>query len=488
MALGDNIPGWASMSPDQRAHALMFVMAGGTYPTPPAGVPAGATPEFYTMGNGADNGNATPQLAGYSQYTSGDKYSQYDPSGQYVGEMAMHSSMPMAQYGALIPALASGGALAMYGLTGGLGAGAAGGAGGFIGEGVASGIPAWDAAAGLTPGQLAAGSGALAAGSSGASQAAVDAAAQSAAQGGAGGFVGEGAASGIPAWDTAAGLTPELGATGGTAALGAGGGGVVPPNPYYTGNPIVDGLKTAAYQAGAGTGSGGFNWGSLLGPALNAVGGGVAANAAGKAADAQVAAVNSSNQTLKDIFDKQVALQEPFRQGGIAGLNALQTQLGVGGDPNALGYGSAAKSFGMSDFQTDPGYQFRLDQGQKALERQLSAGGSLYSGKALKDMTNYVQGQASQEYGNAFNRFQVERQAKLNPLQSLAGVGQSSANTLTGAAGNYGTNVANNQQSAGNAQAAGIVGQTNALNNAISQGWSMYQQNNMLNKLFPTGA
>jgi hypothetical protein len=45
----------------------------------------------------------------------------------------------------------------------------------------------------------------------------------------------------------------------------------------------------------------------------------------------------------------------------------------------------------------------------------------------------------SQEYMNAFNRYQTERNAQLNPLQSLAGIGQTSANTL----GTYGQNMAN---------------------------------------------
>lgn len=58
---------------------------------------------------------------------------------------------------------------------------------------------------------------------------------------------------------------------------------------------------------------------------------------------------------------------------------------------------------------------------------------------------------ASQEYTNAFNRYQLERQARLGPLQSLAGVGQTTANTL----GGYGQNLAN---------AGSLVGMTNAAN------------------------
>jgi hypothetical protein len=47
----------------------------------------------------------------------------------------------------------------------------------------------------------------------------------------------------------------------------------------------------------------------------------------------------------------------------------------------------------------------------------------------------------SQEYMNAFNRYQSERQARLNPLQSLAGVGQTATNTLGSNAGAFGQNL-----------------------------------------------
>ena len=49
----------------------------------------------------------------------------------------------------------------------------------------------------------------------------------------------------------------------------------------------------------------------------------------------------------------------------------------------------------------------------------------------------------SQEYQNAFNRYYNERNQMLNPLQSLAGVGQTSANTLGNAGQNYASNVGN---------------------------------------------
>jgi len=74
---------------------------------------------------------------------------------------------------------------------------------------------------------------------------------------------------------------------------------------------------------------------------------------------------------------------------------------------------------------------------------------------------------ASQEYGNAFNRFQIERAARLNPLQSLMGAGQSAANVMTGATGQAGQNIGQMQLGAGQARASGYVGGANALAGAL---------------------
>jgi hypothetical protein len=42
-------------------------------------------------------------------------------------------------------------------------------------------------------------------------------------------------------------------------------------------------------------------------------------------------------------------------------------------DPNNPNFGKYARDFGMSDFVTDPGYNFRFTEGQKALERNAAA-------------------------------------------------------------------------------------------------------------------
>jgi len=260
--------------------------------------------------------------------------------------------------------------------------------------------------------------------------------------------------------------------------------------------------------------------------AVSSLVGSVSAN---KAASSQAQSAGEATQAQRDIADQQTALQreqylkqlelnEPFRQGGLTGQNMLLSQLQ---GPNATatfggvpGYdpASAMKNFGASDFQADPGYAFRLSEGMKALDRTAASRGGLLSGATLKGAQRYGSDLASQEYqnafnryqanratqeqnyGNAFNRFQTERINTLAPLQSLAGVGQSasqqaaqaSQNYATGAAntlGNFGNAQASNIIGAGNARASGYVGGANAISSGLGQGLNFYQNQNLVNQL-----
>lgn len=201
---------------------------------------------------------------------------------------------------------------------------------------------------------------------------------------------------------------------------------------------------------------------------------GVGIYAANKAASAQTKAAQQASDTQMQMFDKQTALQEPFRQGGITSQNRLMDLLGLSQNTGAQGYGSAAQPFSQQQFTQDPGYAFRLSEGMKALEHSAAARGGLISGAAMKGAQRYGQEMGSQEYMNAFNRYQTERQALLNPLQSLMGAGQTSANTLSQAAQNTGNNISDLQTQAGNARASGYVGGANALTSALGNGVNSY--------------
>lgn len=172
-------------------------------------------------------------------------------------------------------------------------------------------------------------------------------------------------------------------------------------------------------------------WSFIIPAAASLIGGSMQASAAKSAAGTAAAASDRATELQRQMFEKQVELQEPWRQAGIGALNKLI--------PLAEQY----TPFGMQQFQQDPGYAFRMAEGMKGLERSAAARGGLLSGATLKGIQQYGQGLASQEYQNAFNRYQAERAAQLNPLQSLAGIGQTSVNALTGAAGQYASNVGN---------------------------------------------
>jgi hypothetical protein len=193
----------------------------------------------------------------------------------------------------------------------------------------------------------------------------------------------------------------------------------------------------------------------------------MAARGAKKAARAQTKAAETAAAQQERMFQRQEELQRPFREGGLTAQTELMKLLGLGGDTTAPGYGSMTKQFGMDQFQQDPGYAFRQSEGMKALERSAAARGNLLSGSTLKGVQRFGQDLASQEYQNAFNRYQVERAARLNPLQSLMGSGQSAANVMTSAAGNLGQGLAGSELAAGQARASGYVGQANALAGAL---------------------
>ncbi len=152
-------------------------------------------------------------------------------------------------------------------------------------------------------------------------------------------------------------------------------------------------------------------------------------------------------------------------------------------DPNFGKYATAEYTPEMFAKGQDPGYQFRLKEGMQGLERSAAARGGLLSGGTLKGIQRYGQDMASQEYQNAFNRYQAERAGTLNPLQSLAGVGQSTANTLGTMGMNYANQVGELYQGGANARASGYVGGANAINQGIGNVSNQYYQNQLLSTL-----
>ena len=196
------------------------------------------------------------------------------------------------------------------------------------------------------------------------------------------------------------------------------------------------------------------------------------------AAKTQAGAADRAADLQREQFERQVELQAPFREAGITALNKLV--------PLATDY----QKFGMDQFQADPGYAFRMSEGMKGLERSAAARGGLLSGGTLKGIQRFGQDLGSQEYQNAFNRYQTERNARLNPLQSLAGVGQTSTNQLGAAGQTMASNVGQALGAAGQARASGYMGMANAAAGGLGQYLNygqQQQQNSLLQQVLNRG-
>jgi hypothetical protein len=200
--------------------------------------------------------------------------------------------------------------------------------------------------------------------------------------------------------------------------------------------------------------------------------------AAERASGVQSAAARYAADLQQQQYEENVARQKPFYD---VGVNALPE----------LVQASKYTPFGQEQFQADPGYGFRLSEGQKALDRSAAARGGLISGGALKAATRFGQEMGSQEYTNAFNRYQAERQARLGPLQSLTGMGQTTAQQLgaagaqnANAIGNYGMQGANataeGYLGSANARASGYMGTSNALTSGLGTYLNYSNQQNLL--------
>jgi len=218
-----------------------------------------------------------------------------------------------------------------------------------------------------------------------------------------------------------------------------------------------------------------MSWGIVAAVGATVVSSVVSSNNAKKAANAQTQAA----QTAADAQYKQYLQtredQAPWRQAGEKTLSQLSGGLGSGGEFN--------RNFTMADYQADPGYQFRLSEGQRGIENAAAARGSRYSGATLKALARFNSDQASQEYGNAYNRFQNDLSSRFNRLASVSGIGQTATNQVSAAGQNYANQAGQAIQNAGAARASGYVGQANAINNAIGQGTNAYMQQQYLNSL-----
>jgi hypothetical protein len=179
------------------------------------------------------------------------------------------------------------------------------------------------------------------------------------------------------------------------------------------------------------------------------VGGILGAGAADDASDAQANAHRDAIAMQEKMYNQQRADHQPWRESGVRALSGME---------NA----DFQRDFTAQDFQQDPGYNFRMQEGQKALERSAAARGGLQSGGMMKALSRYGQDVASNEYQNAYNRFNADRDRRFGRLSGLAGMGQNAAGQMSGAAQNFANQYGANSVGIGDAKAAGILGKANS--------------------------
>lgn len=208
---------------------------------------------------------------------------------------------------------------------------------------------------------------------------------------------------------------------------------------------------------------------------------GVASNsAAKKAAKAQENATDKATGVELEMFNQSRDDQKPWRDAGTQALSQMLAGTKDGGEFN--------RNFTMADFVKDPGYDFRMEQGQQGLERSASARGGVLSGAALKDTLRYGQDYASGEYGKAYDRYNNDLTTRFNRLSSIAGTGQTATQQTGALASQTAGRVGENYLQAGNARASGYVGSANAINNGAQTIGNYFMTQQMMNKPPTVGA
>lgn len=129
---------------------------------------------------------------------------------------------------------------------------------------------------------------------------------------------------------------------------------------------------------------------------------------------------------------------------------------------------AATGGIDLSSFYDSPDYQFAFDEGNRAVQSSLAARGLIDSGAAMKEITRYGQGMASQRLGDYTSR-----------LAALAGIGQSSTGSVANAGMNAAQSIGQSQMAAGDARASSYTDRASNINNLINQGVGGYMMSQL---------
>lgn len=211
----------------------------------------------------------------------------------------------------------------------------------------------------------------------------------------------------------------------------------VNPMIYSGGSPTLNGGTGAGIGSSTDQTLAGTIGGALPGLIQGAAGVYGSQNAAQAQQNADNSAINTQQSTLGNINNIWGTQQN-------LGQNA-QTQLGA-----ALGTSGQPADF--SNFYNQPGYQFAVQQGTQAIQRQAASMGNAYTPNTAEAVGQYVTGTASQNYNNYISQ-----------LMGAAGLGNSANQGLQTSNLQTGANISQLQQNIGQAQASGVTGAANAV-------------------------
>ena len=180
--------------------------------------------------------------------------------------------------------------------------------------------------------------------------------------------------------------------------------------------------------------------GAIIGVAGSIGGALISSSAAKKAAKAQTQSADQAIAEQRRQYDLTRGDMAPWREAGGAAIGQLSDMLQPG-----------------YDYTASPGYQFRFNEGQRAVESGGAARGMLMSGGTLKDLTRFGQGVAADDFNQQFNR-----------VASVAAGGQQANNTLGALGANMANNIGDLYTQQGNARASGYAGQAAAWGGALN--------------------
>lgn len=197
----------------------------------------------------------------------------------------------------------------------------------------------------------------------------------------------------------------------------------------------------------------------------------VGAVASNKASKTQANAANQASEMGDAQFQQNRQDYAPWREAGATALGQLSQGIAPGGE--------YMQDFGADDFQQDPGFNFRREQGMRGIESSAAARGGLLSGGTLKALNRYNQEFASNEYTNAYNRFNADRDRRYNRLAGVAQTGQTATRDIA----QMGTQNAQARgelgMQAANTRGSGYMGMANSLNSGVGN----YMTYTTLNKM-----